>query len=112
MHLIKPVFNMIQQYAKFKDLARRKASYKVLRDKAFIIAKNPKYDVYQRGLDSMVQIFFDKKYPGSDVANNEMKQDLQLAEELYKPMIKNFKKRTVYQNLKTIFGVLIQLICN
>ena len=32
-----------------KDLARRTASDKTLRDKAFNIAKNPKYDGYQRG---------------------------------------------------------------
>ena len=38
----------------FKDIARRMASDKVLRDKAFTIAKNPKYDGYQRGLASMV----------------------------------------------------------
>ena len=31
-------------YEDFKDLARRTASDKVLRDKAFDIAKNPKYD--------------------------------------------------------------------
>ena len=34
----------------FKDLARRTASDKVLRDKAFNIGNNPKYDGYQRGL--------------------------------------------------------------
>ena len=48
-------------YGDFKDLARRRASDKVLRDKAFNIAKNPKYDGYQRGLASMVYKFFDKK---------------------------------------------------
>ena len=45
----------------FKDLARKTASDKVLRDKAFHIAKNPKYDGYQRGLTSMVYKFFYKK---------------------------------------------------
>ena len=46
-------------YRDFKDIARRTASDKVLRDKAFNIAKNPKYDDgYQRGLASMVYIFF------------------------------------------------------
>ena len=45
----------------FKDLARRTASDNVLRDKAFNIAKNPKYNGYQRGLASMVYTFFDKK---------------------------------------------------
>ena len=34
----------------FKDLSRRTAFGKVLRDKAFNIAKNPKYDGYQCGL--------------------------------------------------------------
>ena len=44
----------------FKDLPRRTASDKVLRDKSFNIAKNLKYDGYQRGLVSMVYKFFDK----------------------------------------------------
>ena len=48
-------------YGDFKDLARRTTSGKVLRDKAFNIAKNPKYDGYQRGPASMVYKFFDKK---------------------------------------------------
>ena len=47
-------------YGHFKDLARRTASDKVLRTKAFNIAKNPKYDGYQRGLVSMVYKFFDE----------------------------------------------------
>ena len=44
----------------FEDLPRRKASDKILHDEAFNIAKNPKYDEYQRGLASMVYKFFDK----------------------------------------------------
>ena len=48
-------------YGDFKDLNRRTAADKVLRDKALSIDKNPKYDGYQRGLDSMVYKFFDKK---------------------------------------------------
>ena len=47
-------------YEDFKDLARRAASDKVFRDKAFNIAKSPKYDGYQRGLAFMVYKFFDK----------------------------------------------------
>ena len=47
-------------YGDFKDLAKRTASDKVLRDKAFKIAKNPKYDGYQRGLVSMVYNFLIK----------------------------------------------------
>ena len=44
-----------------KDLARRTASDKSLRDKSLNIAKNPKYDGYQRGLASMAYKFFDEK---------------------------------------------------
>ena len=87
-------------YGDFKDLARRTASDKVLRDNAFNIAKNIKYDEYQRGLASMVYKFFDKKSAGSGVANNEIKQNLQLVEESHKPIIRNFKKRTVYSGFK------------
>ena len=77
-------------YGDFKDLKRRTFSDKILRDKAFNIAKNPKYDGYQRGLVSMVYKFFDKKSKGSGVANNETKQNLQSAKELHKPIIRNF----------------------
>ena len=49
----------------FKDLLKRTTSDKILRNKAFHIAKNPKYYGYQRGLASMVYNFFDKKLPGT-----------------------------------------------
>ena len=48
-------------YGDFKDLPRRKASDKILHDKALNIAKNPKYDGSQRGRASMFYKFFDKK---------------------------------------------------
>ena len=48
-------------YGDFKDLKRRTFADKILRDKAFNIARNPKYDEYQRGLASMVYKCFDKK---------------------------------------------------
>ena len=54
-------------YGDFKDLARRTASDKILCDKAFSIAKNPKCDRYQRGLASMVYKFFNKKTFGSGI---------------------------------------------
>ena len=57
-------------YGYFKDLKRRTFPDKVLRGKAFNIAKNPKYDGYQRGLGSMVYKFFDKKSSGSGIVNN------------------------------------------
>ena len=93
-------------YGNFKNLARRTASDKILRDKAFNITKNPKYDRYQRGLTSMVYKFFDKKLKGSGI-NTEVNPGEQLAEELHKPIIRNFKKEQFIQDLKTIFGVLI-----
>ena len=76
-------------YGDFKYLARRTASDKLLKDKAFNFAKNPKYDGYQRGLASMIYNFFNKKSKGGSV-NNEIKQNEQLAEELPKPIIKKF----------------------
>ena len=57
-------FHRDMDYLDFKDFHRRTASDKVLRDKAFNIAKNPKYDRYQCGLPSMVYRFFDKKSSG------------------------------------------------
>ena len=99
-------------YGDFKDLARRTASDKVLRDKAFNVAKNPKYDGYERGLASKVNKCFDKKSTGGGIDdddddddnnnsnnnNNEIKQNrhpldlaaLQLAEEVHKPIIRTF----------------------
>ena len=82
-------------YWDFKDLARKTASDKVLRDKAFNITKNPKYDGYQRGLTSMVYKFFDKKSKGCGV-NISLDFNEQIAKEWHKPIIRNFKKRTVY----------------
>ena len=93
-------------YGDFKDLARRTASDKVLKDKAFNIAENPKYDGHQRGLASMVYKFFDKKSKGSGV-NIPLEFNEQLAKELHKPIIKKIKKEKFIQDLEIIFGVLI-----
>ena len=75
-------------YGDFKGLARRTASDKVLRDKAFNIAKNVKFDGYQRELVSMVYNFFDKKSKGSGF-NIPLEFNEQLAKELDKPIIRN-----------------------
>ena len=48
-------------YGDFTDFTRRTASDKILRDGAFNITKNTKYDGYQRGLASMVYNFLDKR---------------------------------------------------
>ena len=59
--LDKACFEHDMVYGKYKDLKRRTQSDKVLKDKAFAIANNQKYDRYQRGFISMVYKFFDKK---------------------------------------------------
>ena len=70
-------------YSDSKDLNKRTAADKVLRVKAFNIAKDSKYDAYQQGLPSMVYKFFDKKSKGSGVTmltNKSVSQNQQLAE--------------------------------
>ena len=84
-------------YGDFKNLTGRTTSDKILRDKAFNIAKNPKYDGYQSGLASMVYKFFDKKSAsladisasGSDIKNENMSKK-ELAKELHKPLNSKF----------------------
>ena len=90
-------------YGKSEDLVKRTQSDKVLRDKVFKIASNPKYDGYQRGLASMVYMFFDQKSKGSGITTNEF--NYQLANELHKPVIKKILKRKAYSSFKIIYGV-------
>ena len=91
-------------YGKSKDLAKRTQSDKVLTDKAFKIASDPKYDGYQRGLASMVYKFFNKKSSGSGVAATE--PNYQLANELHRQIIRKFKRRKVYSSFRdNIWGV-------
>ena len=101
-------------YGKFKNLKRRTFSDKILRDKALNIAKNPKYDGYQRCLASTMYKIFDKKsaslkdksVSGSGV-NIPLNFNEQLAKELHKPIIKKFKKEKIILDLEIIFGELI-----
>ena len=86
--LDKACFQQAMAYGKSKDLVERTQSDKVLRDKAFKIASDPKYDVYQRGLASMVYKFFDKNSKGNGITTNEF--NYQLANELHEPVIKKF----------------------
>ena len=58
--LDKACFALDAAYSDIKDLTKRTISDKILENKAFYIAKDPKYDGYQRGLASMVYKFFDK----------------------------------------------------
>ena len=104
--LDKSCFQHDMAYGDFKDLPKRTAADNVLRDKAFKIASDQKYDGYQRGLASVVCNVFDRKSQGSgcpfssasQLANNE--ENIQLAGELDKPIIKKFKKRKVYSSFK------------
>ena len=103
--LDKACFQHDMAYGDFKDLKRRTQSDKVLKDKAFAIANNPKYDGYQRGLASVVYKFFDKKSKGNGI-KNEIKENQQLANEFHKPIIRKFKKRKVYSSFKdNIWGI-------
>ena len=109
----KACFQHDMAYGDFKDLARGAASAEILIDKAFNIAKNLKYDGYQKGLASMVYKFFDEKASGSGVStheNDERPLDLamqKVAEELHKPIIRKFQKEQFILDSKTIFWVLM-----
>ena len=82
--LDKACFQHDMAYGKSKDLAKRTQSDKVLRDKVFKIASDPKYDGYHRRLASIVYKFFVERSSGSGVANE---QNYQLINELHKPII-------------------------
>ena len=101
--LDKACFQHDMAYRDFKDLKRRTFSARFLRDKAFNIAKNPKYDEYLlwfiNFFDKKSTFLTDKSVSGSGI-NTEVKHNEQLAKELHKPIIRNFKKRTVYSGFK------------
>ena len=90
-------------YGDFKDLFRRTASDKILRDEAFNIAKYLKFDRYQRGLVSMVYELFDKETSDGAFENENMLNE-ELAEKLHRPIIKNIRKEKYTHLLQTIFG--------
>ena len=80
-------------YSDSKDLIKRTVADKILKNKAVNIAKDQKYDGYQRGLASMVYKFFDKKSKGSGAKHINTKlipKNEQLADELHKPIIRKF----------------------
>ena len=96
-------------YRDFKDLPRRTDSDKVFRDKQFNIAKNPKYDVYQRLIISMVYKVFDKNSAAAVHANKLImlanksnttthigkeiiSENQQLSKEIHKLIIRKFKE--------------------
>ena len=101
--LNKPCFAHNAAYSDSKDFTKGTAADKILRNRAFNIAKDPKYDGYQRVLASMVYKFFNKKSKGSDTKHVHIKltpQNQQVAEELHKPIIRKFEKRKVHAAFK------------
>ena len=93
--LYKACFQHDMAYWDFKNIIWRTAFDKILKNKAFNIGRNPKYNRYQRGLASMVYKCFDKKSTRSGIVNNNndnnnKKENLQLAKELHKPIIRKF----------------------
>ena len=103
--LDKACFQHDPAYADHKDLMNRTKADKVLRDQAYNIASNPKYDGFQRGLASIVYKFFDKKSVGSGINTIKSGSSI-LADELHKPIIRKFNKRKVYSQFKdNIWGV-------
>ena len=67
-----------------------------MKDKAFKIVSNPKYDGCQRQLTSMVYKFFDKKSTSLNKSSGNANEPIyQLANELHKQIIRKFKRRKV-----------------
>ena len=82
-------------YSESKNLIKRTVADKILKNKAFDIAKDPKYDGYQRGLASTVYKFFDSKVASPDKKSEGsgeklIPQNEQLVDELLKPIIRKF----------------------
>ena len=102
---IQILFTEISLIKQKEDLAKITQSDKVLRDKAFKIASDPKYDGYQRGLASMVYKFFDKKSSGSGVAaslanKSAIEPNYQFENELHRQITRKFKRRKVYSSFR------------
>ena len=96
--LDKACFTHDAAYSDSNDLTKRTVADKILKNRAFNIAKDPKYDGYQRGLAPMVYKFFDSKVLGSGA--KLIPQIEQLANELHKPIIRKFERRRVYSTFE------------
>ena len=100
--LDKVCFQHDAAYADNKYLLNRTRADKILRYKAYGIANNPQYDGYQRGLASMVYKFFDTKASSPDrkTVGSGVNENIKLANELHKSIIRKFNKRKVYSSFK------------
>ena len=102
--LDKACFKRDIAYGDFKYLTRRRDSDKILRNKAFNIAKNSKHDGYHGRLASTVYEFFDKNTSGSIIKKKNI-SNKKLTEELHKPIIREFNKRKVHSSfIDNIWG--------
>ena len=86
--LDKACFQHDMAYNKYNDLEKRTQSGTLLKNKAFKIASDPRYDGYERSLASMIYRFFDKK--SSKNSSKEAGISMELANEPHKPIIKKF----------------------
>ena len=100
--LDKACFQHDAAYADNKDLLNRTRADKILGDKDYAIASNPQYNGYQRGLASMVYKFFNSKVssPDSKTVGSGVNENITLANEIHKPIIRKFNKRKVYSSFK------------
>ena len=107
--LDKACFKHDAAYAKYKDVENRLISDQKLRNSAYDIASNPKYNGYQIGLASMVYKCSDSKVAPLDkktMSGKGIKNNKILADELHKPVIKTFNKRKVYSKFRdNVWGV-------
>ena len=107
--LDKACFKHDAAYAKYKDVENILIADNKLKNNAHDIASNPEYDGYQKGLASMVYIFFNSKVvPRNKTISGKGTKEVNknLAEELHKPVIRKFNKRKVYSQFKAnIWGV-------
>ena len=73
-----------------------------MKETAYLISRNPKFNGYQRALAGMVYKFFDKKIGSGAIATSKagVSVNEQLSEELHKPVTEKFKTTKVYTRLK------------
>ena len=98
----KAFFAQDAAYSDSKDLAKRIISDKILKERADESARNRGYDGYQRALASMFYNFLDKKTGSGAIVTSKVRASVneQLAEELHKPVIKQFERRKIYVRFK------------
>ena len=97
--LDKACFKHDMTYGKSNDLSKRNQSDINLRDKAFKIGRDPKYDGYQKGLASMV--FLIKSLVKVVLPN----QIINLQINFIDRSLENSREEKLFHLLETIFGV-------